>query len=121
MRAATIVALAVSLWCGLAVAQDAAFVDPTRPPNAVPDSDATAPAGPRLQSVLISPHRREAVISGQTVALGGKYGDAIVIRISEGEVALRQGREIQTLTLLPEAKKVRRTHALRRPERGGRK
>jgi MSHA biogenesis protein MshK len=80
-----------------------ALRDPTRPASAVdvPAVDGEAPGGPVLQSVLIGPGRRVAVISGQAVHEGGKIGEATVARISESEVVLRTGKEVQTLKLFP--------------------
>jgi MSHA biogenesis protein MshK len=90
--------------CAAAAAQSERLVDPTRPPSA-PDparKDDVAPtAGPQLQSVLISPARRIAVISGQTVVQGGKYGDATVAEITESAVHLRYANRRQTLLLVP--------------------
>jgi hypothetical protein len=63
--------------------------------------ESAAPTGPRLQSVLISPTRRVAVISGSTVVQGGKYGNATVASISEGAVLLRYADRNQTLHLIP--------------------
>jgi MSHA biogenesis protein MshK len=87
-----------------AAAQSERLVDPTRPPSA-PDpartDDAAPTAGPQLQSVLISPSRRIAVISGQTVVQGGKYGDATVAKITESAVHLRYANRRQTLQLVP--------------------
>lgn len=98
-------ALLVLLGCvaGTALAQRGALVDPTRPPMTVSESSAkesAAPAGPQLQSVLISPTRRVAVISGSTVVQGGKYGNATVASISEGEVLLRYADRKETLHLI---------------------
>ena len=84
-------------------AQTGPLVDPTRPPSASPESaaEAVAVAGPRLQSVLISPTRRAAVISGTPVALGGTYGGAKVEDINESAVVLRYPDRRETLQLLP--------------------
>lgn len=61
-----------------------------------------APAsGPVLQSVLIAPGRRSAVIGGQLVVEGDLFGDAKVVRISEGEVLLSGPGGEQTLKLFP--------------------
>lgn len=80
--------------------------DPTRPPAAAlldtGPGAAAAPAGPVLQSVLISLRpsgRRVAVISGQTVRQGERFGDAVLVRMTPTEVVLRRGRELQTLKL----------------------
>jgi MSHA biogenesis protein MshK len=86
-----------------------ALVDPTRPPaslNTEPmNSGQPMPAGPVLQSVLISPRRKEAIISGQTVKIGDKVGEAKVVRIAEGQVVLRNGTDLQTLKLFPNIEK----------------
>lgn len=78
-------------------------VDPTRPPNAANLGSAgpAADAGPVLQSVLISPGRKIAVISGKEVLLGGRYGKAKVVGITESEVVLREGNNVQKLKLFP--------------------
>jgi MSHA biogenesis protein MshK len=98
--------LALGLGLGLACAvpaQTKPLVDPTRPPSVSPASAAEAVAveGPRLQSVLISPTRRAAVISGTTVALGGTFGNARVEDINESAVVLRYPDRRETLQLLP--------------------
>jgi MSHA biogenesis protein MshK len=89
-------------------AQGGALVDPTRPPTLTTASgreESAAPSGPQLQSVLISPTRRVAVISGSTVVQGGKYGNATVSSISEGAVLLRYADRKETLHLLPRVMK----------------
>jgi MSHA biogenesis protein MshK len=81
------------------------LADPTLPPASLgqPESSHSAPvaSGPVLQSVLVSAGRKVAVISGQTVTLGGKFGDAVVVKITEGEVALRTGNDVKILKLFP--------------------
>jgi MSHA biogenesis protein MshK len=98
------VALALLLSiASAAFAQRGTLVDPTRPPSVAGESGASesaAPTGPRLQSVLISPTRRVAVISGITVVQGGKYGSATVVDISEGAVLLRYADRKETLHLI---------------------
>jgi MSHA biogenesis protein MshK len=103
--AAMLAALALA---GTASAQ-AALGDPTRPPNILPGAvvvgqgtpGADAASLPRLQSVLISPSRRVAVIDGRTVALGGNIGGAILVQIAETHVTLRTGGETTVLELHP--------------------
>jgi hypothetical protein len=51
--------------------------------------------------VLISPGRRLAVINGQTVALGGRLGDATVTQITETGVVLKRGDLLENVPLLP--------------------
>ena len=76
--------------------------DPTRPPSFSASGDAVAPASAqRLQSILIAPGRRLAVIDGRTVPLGGRIGGATVVQVSETHVMLRQGAELTTLELYP--------------------
>lgn len=95
------------LCLSLVHAQD--MIDPTRPPaalNSRPEPAAgTQAGGAVLQSVLISPTRKAAIISGRTVALGENFGDAKVVKITETEVVLRNGKEMQTLKLFPDIEK----------------
>lgn len=95
--------------CAIAVAWPAAgyvqeLTDPTRPPSAAAVAGAAAeapPQGPRLESVLLSPGRKLAVIDGTVVALGGKFGQATLVRVTETEVVLKSGEETQVLKLYP--------------------
>jgi len=101
-------AILIAAWLACAQVHAAPFADPTQPPGAsagVPDPAKGSPEGPRLQSVLISPNRRVAVIGGQTVPLGGLYGASRVVRITEGEVVLQTGQERQTLKLFSDVEK----------------
>ena len=91
---------------GTSLAQAQALSDPTRPPQVAPGAlrEATseaAPAALRLQSVLISPARKLAVIDGRTVTVGARVDDATVVQIAETHVTLRQGGELKTLELYP--------------------
>jgi hypothetical protein len=51
---------------------------------------------------MIRPHNRSAIISGQRVELGGRYGDARVAAISESEVVLRSNGGTDVLRLYPD-------------------
>lgn len=77
--------------------------DPTRPAidlnssgsggsaeAAVPEEAATR----GLQSIIISPLYRAAIINGETVRVGGKAGDAKLVEVRESSVVLQnaQGR-----------------------------
>ncbi|MCE9641813.1 MAG: MSHA biogenesis protein MshK [Betaproteobacteria bacterium] len=78
--------------------------DPMRPPATLYSNvpgDANAPVGPVLQSVKISPTERSAVIGGERVTVGGKYGDARVVRITDNEVVLRSAGGTETLKMYP--------------------
>lgn len=112
-------------WClgvflaGMAAAQSAPLADPTRPPGAGGESgaEAAAPAGARLQSVLISPTRRIAVIDGKAVALGGRIGDATLETVTESAAVLRYADRRETLWLMPGVdKRERRSAAAAREE-----
>jgi MSHA biogenesis protein MshK len=99
-------ALALVAWP--AAHAQPALSDPTRPPNVLQGAmrDASergeAPAAAsRLQSVLISPQRRLAVIDGRTVPLGGKVDGATLVQIAETHVTLKRGDELKTLELYP--------------------
>jgi MSHA biogenesis protein MshK len=96
--------------------QSANFTDPTRPPN-VADNQVAAVAGggPRLESVLIAPDRRLAVISGQQVRLGEKFGDGRVVRITASEVVIRSGDSTETLKLFPAVEKKLQLRRDKRP------
>ena len=89
------------------------LTDPTRPPASIAAPPALSGEKlntiPELQSVLISPTRRVAVIDGQTVALGEKFGEARVVRIAEDEVVLRNGQDRQVLKLFPMVEKRRKS------------
>lgn len=84
------------------------LVDPTRPPSptaGVPGGEKSA-QGRTLQSVLIAPGRSVAVIDGEMVRVGGRLGDAEVVKIDESGVVLRSSGRMETLRLLPDAKRV---------------
>jgi MSHA biogenesis protein MshK len=78
--------------------------DPTRPPaslGSTADMDADGGGGTVLQSVIISPTNKAAIISGVMVKLGEKYGDAVLVKVAENEVVLKSGTTSQVLKLLP--------------------
>ena len=90
-------------------AHGAPFADPTRPPPAFEGeaSDAASLVGPRLESVLIAPDRRVAVISGEQVTLGSRFRGGEVVSITESEVRIRRPGGEESLKLF--AGDVRRT------------
>lgn len=97
--------LVLSLSSAAAWGED--LLDPTRPPAAVATpagASATEPPKPAgLQSVIISKNRSAAIIDGQTVELGGKYGDVRLIEVSDTGVILQgaRGRRV-VMTLFPD-------------------
>ena len=93
--------LALPLACSVVV--HAQMTDPTRPPGALAGGGVgVVEDGPVLQSVMITPQGRSAIIGGETVKLNGKYGEARVIRITESEVVLRTASGTETLRMYPE-------------------
>lgn len=86
-RLNTLVA-AMAIGASAPSALAAPFADPTRPPS-LDGERAEAPVGPRVESILIAPDRRIAVISGQEVTIGSRIGDGEVVRISASEVRIR--------------------------------
>jgi MSHA biogenesis protein MshK len=88
--------------------------DPTRPPSTSgapgPQGDADAPSTV-LQSVLISPGRKLAVINGAVVPLGAKVGDATLSSISETEVVLTYSDRTEVLKLLGGIERIPATRA----------
>lgn len=90
--------------------------DPTRPPaeiSAPPAlaGQAAAPDVNRLQSIIISPTRRAAIISGQTVELGAMHGDARLVEVKENGVTLQGAEGRQVLALFPDVE-IRKNAAL---------
>ncbi len=79
------------------------LIDPMRPPAAFDRSagQQVASTEPVLQSVLVGPNRRVAVIDGETVRQGDRFRDARVARIIPGAVELVRGAERQVLKLNP--------------------
>jgi MSHA biogenesis protein MshK len=84
-----------------------AMTDPTRPPAALA---VEAPEGGgegavtqvhQLQTVIISPTRKAAIINGILVELGAKYGEAVLTKVAEDEVVLRSGDSREVLKLHP--------------------
>ena len=99
--------LASVIWAGTAQAQ---VSDPTRPAgNAVaPETSGgvSAPVEAGVQTVILrSGGKSAAVINGQYVVVGGKFGDKRVLRITESEVVLKgeSGREV--IKVMPSVEK----------------
>ena len=55
-----------------------------------------------LQSVLLSPERRYAIINGEILSLGESVAGAELVAIREGEVTLRAGGALRTVRLFPD-------------------
>ena len=105
--------------------------DPTRPPAAILASssgvtEAGEPAGGLvLQSILIAPDRRAAVISGRSMTVGDAIGGFRLVRVAPTEVMLEGSDGVRTLKLFPDVTKraapvaetTRRTRRANRHER----
>ena len=104
MRAATLLAM-MSMAFGMSgAAWSQITTDPTKPPASFGVGDPETPGeggGLVLQSVLISSTGSAAIINGEMVKLGQKYGDAVLVRVAENEVALKSGDTTQVLKLYP--------------------
>lgn len=93
-----------ALWLA-AGAQAQTLGDPTRPPagqrGSVAGRPAGDPAGLVLESIIISDTNRSAIISGEHVMLGGRIGQARLVKVSEAAVVLLTGDSRRTLKLFP--------------------
>lgn len=98
--------LAIAWLAGATAVQAQALRDPTRPPGTAAAKNLSGgvetPKGDlRLQSILVSPERRAAIISGQVVQLGESVQGYRVVAIGDGEAVLRMGGQSRTLRLFP--------------------
>ena len=82
------------------------LADPTRPPagfnlavSGAKPAETVAPLV--LESVLIHPDARSAIISGERLTLGQKIRGLRLVRIGDTEVVLLDGGERRTLKLYP--------------------
>jgi MSHA biogenesis protein MshK len=99
--------VAAPLWVTACHAQ---LADPTKPPLVVsaPATEAggAAQAATGLQSVIMRKSGKPAaLINGEVVELGGKLGEARLIRIDEDAVVLKGPEGEETLRLTPAAEK----------------
>lgn len=97
-------ALACLCLAGGARAEGMPGSDPTRPPAllAAPRAEALAAEEPVLQFVLLSKGRKTAIISGEQVELGGKFGEARLTELRAVVAVLDGPGGRTTLNLLPE-------------------
>lgn len=81
--------------------------DPTRPPNGLDfgaaegNLERNAGSAMTLQSVMISPTSKAAIINGVVVKQGEKYGESVLVGVAESQVVLRKGGAEQVLKLYP--------------------
>lgn len=97
-----LLAVACMALASAAVAQ--ALRDPTRPPamSAKGAAGKIEQSGWILQSVLISPERRYAIINGEVVPLGGSIAGAELVAIAEERVTLRTQEGLRIVHLFPD-------------------
>ena len=88
--------------------------DPSRPPQAwlAPPSKAPGAPGsaeaerpPQLQSLLIGPSRKYAIIDGQLVGVGDAFRDGRVVAVTSAGVVLSSERGKETLSMFPNVQK----------------
>ena len=97
--AAMLVLLVVPLVC----ADDLANLpDPTRPSGGGGGGGASG-----VTSILITPARKQAVVNGQTVRVGDRVGDAVVVDILSYEVILNRGGRESRMRLVPRLDKTK--------------
>jgi len=93
--------LIISLGAPRSLAQG--LNDPTRPPREILGGAAgtfePAVSSSPAQVVIISKDRRQATINGRTVSLGGRYGNATLVRISDEEIVLQRPEATETIKL----------------------
>jgi MSHA biogenesis protein MshK len=104
LRLLLLALLGLAITLGFCNAKAETLKDPTQPPASL-YSDATASddpkvvSGPVLQSIMIGPQFRSAIINGQKVMLGKKYEQATLISLDEHKAVLRNP-DMSTQTLL---------------------
>ena len=101
-RASILLAVICITAASTAVAQ--ALRDPTRPPAASAKgmTGRTGQSGWILQSVLISPERRYAIINGEVVAVGGSIAGAELVAVAAERVTLRTPEGLRVVRLYPD-------------------
>lgn len=100
--------LTTLLLCVPQIAAAESLPDPTRPAidlsggaGGAADT-ASAEAAPKgLQTIIISPQYRAAIINGETVRLGGKSGDSRLVEVGESSVVLQNAQGRRVLELFP--------------------
>lgn len=83
-----------------------ALEDPMRPPHYMETAKVSKPALAKkeswyLNSIMITPQRRVAVINGQRVTEGAWVGSARVVAIEATQVRLKTANRSLTLNLVP--------------------
>lgn len=100
----SVATLCLSIAVSAAVSADdlpSGLADPTQP--SLPAGSAAAPSdrGAVLQSTLVSPIRRVAVIDGRSYRPGERFGAGTIESIGRYEVVIREQGATRTLRMLP--------------------
>lgn len=90
----------LGLLSAMLAASTCALEDPTRPAGYGADPG-TGTQGWTLNSTLVGPERRIAVINGQYVSEGEMLGNARVLHIRNSDVVIESGGKRIILHLLP--------------------
>lgn len=116
----------LALLCiALPAAAQSRLADPTRPPPGVMADPlaASEAGGPVLQSIVIPKKGKPmALIGGQQVVLGGRYGDSRLIALTEREAVLKGPAGVEHLYLTPGIEKtnnIAKTPAAKREQSKG--
>ena len=86
------------MMCSLLTPQAWADKDPTRPAYYNPAS-AGKKTQYKLQSIIVGPQRKVAIINGKPLVEGERFGLGKIERIEKNQVSVRSGRSIIRLTL----------------------
>lgn len=82
------------------------LVDPTRPVNLAPatvSQDLEQSPALKLETVVVSPYRRVAIINGNTLRQGDSIAGAILEEIGKDSVTLRRNGDAVILSISPAA------------------
>jgi len=89
--------LGLALTLGAQQALAKGLSAPTRPAW-IGAAHASEPAA-TAQVVIVSKDRSQATINGQIVNLGGRYGNATLVRITDEEIVLERPKGTETIRL----------------------
>lgn len=85
----------------VSVGVQAQLVDPTSPYWSGEKRTSPRRSGLVLQSTVVSPNRKIAMINGRTYRVGSRIGKAVVTDIQPYRVTLRKSNKVIQLRLLP--------------------
>ena len=98
----------IMLLCATQLAHAEPLPDPTLPAidlNGSANDAVVVEAAPRgLQSTIISKQYRAAIINGETVSLGGHYGDSKLVEVQENSIVLQNAHGRRVMELFPKVK-----------------